>query len=195
MKNGEHVRGTIYSSSIFFLWGWRPGFGHLAPFGVALEMIQLIAGYKAFHSTISKMKFGVQDMISSNAFNQFLISNTPWTRKWVEKMKNLRDSQIVVSKPFDLLENARTSFRVEEHFDFIEEIWCNRQMRRFIFNQRLRLNIDSKIGIFKSRPFDLRWSVKILPCRSWRRGVAWFRLFDLHQTIALNARVHRTHLI
>ena len=71
-------------------------------------------------------------------------------------MKNLIDSQIVVSKPFDLLENARTSFRVEEHFDFIEEIWCNRQMRQFIFNQRLRLNIDSKIGIFKSRPFDLR---------------------------------------
>ena len=44
-------------------------------------------------------------------------------------MKNSRDSHIVVSKHFNLLENRRTSFHVEEHFDVIEEIGCNRQMR------------------------------------------------------------------
>ena len=32
-------------------------------------MIQLIAGYKAFHSEFSKTKFEVQDLISSFSFN------------------------------------------------------------------------------------------------------------------------------
>ena len=41
-------------------------------------------------------------------------------------MKNSIDSQIVVSKQFDLLENPRRSFRVEEHFNFMEEIGRNR---------------------------------------------------------------------
>ena len=58
-------------------------------------------------------------------------------------MKNSRDCHIVLSKQFDLVKNLRSGFRVEEHFDFIEEIRCNRQMRRFIFNQWLRLNFDS----------------------------------------------------
>ena len=44
-------------------------------------MIQLIAGFKTFYSAILKMKFGVQDLISSHSFNQFLISNTLWMQK------------------------------------------------------------------------------------------------------------------
>ena len=71
-------------------------------------------------------------------------------------MKNSRDSQIVVSKQFDLLKNRRMGFCVKEHFDFIEEIGRNRRMHRFIFNQWPRLNVDSRIGVFKSNPFDLR---------------------------------------
>ena len=34
----------------------------------------------------------------------------------------------MVSKQFDLLENLRTGFRVEEHFDFIEKIGHNCRM-------------------------------------------------------------------
>ena len=36
---------------------------------------------RAFHSAISKTKFNIQDVISSNSFNQFLISNSSWMRK------------------------------------------------------------------------------------------------------------------
>ena len=44
-------------------------------------MIQLIAKFMAFYSTISKTKFGIEDVISSYFFNQFLISNTPRMQK------------------------------------------------------------------------------------------------------------------
>ena len=71
-------------------------------------------------------------------------------------MKNSRDSQIVMSKQFDLLKNPRMGFRVKEHFNFIEEIGRNHRMHRFIFKQWLRLNVDSQIGVFKSHLFDLR---------------------------------------
>ena len=43
-------------------------------------------------------------------------------------MKNLRDCQIVVSKQFNLLENLRTGFGIEEHFDLIEEIGRNHRI-------------------------------------------------------------------
>ena len=94
----------------------RLGWKHTIKPKVALEMIQLIFGFKAFHFAISKMKFGIQDVISYDSFDQFLIS-TPWTRKWAEKMQNSKDSQIVVSRQFNLLENPRMVFRREEHFN------------------------------------------------------------------------------
>ena len=50
---------------------------------VTLEMIQLIAGFKAFHSAISKMNFDIEEVISSNFLHQFLISNTPRIEKEV----------------------------------------------------------------------------------------------------------------
>ena len=46
-----------------------------------VEMIQLIAKFKAFHSAILKTKFGIQDVISSYSLDQFLISNSPWTQR------------------------------------------------------------------------------------------------------------------
>ena len=58
---------------------------------------------------------GVQDVISPYSFDQILISNTPWTQKWVKKLKKSKDSQIVVSRQFDLLKNLRMIFRCEEH--------------------------------------------------------------------------------
>ena len=45
---------------------------------VALETIQLISRSKAFHSAISKMKFGVQEVISSDSLHKILVSITLW---------------------------------------------------------------------------------------------------------------------
>ena len=80
-----------------------------------LEMIQLIAGFMAFHSTISKTKICVRDVISLDSFDQILISCTLRTQKWVRKLKKSKDSQIVLSRQFDLIENPRMVFRREEH--------------------------------------------------------------------------------
>ena len=59
----------------------RLGWKHAIQPEVTIEMIQLIAGFKAFHSPISKTKLGIQDVISSYSFNQFFILNTPWRQK------------------------------------------------------------------------------------------------------------------
>ena len=48
---------------------------------------------------------GIQDVISTCSLDQFLISNTPRTRKRVKKVKKSKDSHIVVSRQFDLLKN------------------------------------------------------------------------------------------
>ena len=57
----------------------------------------------------------IQDVISLNSLDQFVISCTPRTQKWVKKLKKSKDSHIVVSRQFDLLENPRILFRREEH--------------------------------------------------------------------------------
>ena len=57
----------------------------------------------AIHSAISKTKM------------EFLISNTPRMQKRVKKVKKSKDSQIVASRQFNLLENPRVDFRREEH--------------------------------------------------------------------------------
>ena len=44
------------------------------------------------------------------SFDQFLISNTPRSQKCVKKVKKLKDSQIVVSREFDLPENPQVVF-------------------------------------------------------------------------------------
>ena len=46
-------------------------------------------------------------------------------------MKNSRDSQIGVSKQFDLLKNPRIDFCVEEHFDFIGKFGLNCRICKF----------------------------------------------------------------
>ena len=58
---------------------------------------------------------GVQDVISPYSLDQILISNTARTRKRVKKLKKSKDSQIVVSRQFDLLENPRMVLRRKEH--------------------------------------------------------------------------------
>ena len=44
---------------------------------IAIEMIQLIAGFKAFHSTISKMIIGVQEANSFYSIDEISLPTTP----------------------------------------------------------------------------------------------------------------------
>ena len=55
----------------------------------------------AIHSAIFEDEDGVQDVISPYSLNQFLISNTLWTRKRVKKGKKSIDACIVVTRQFD----------------------------------------------------------------------------------------------
>ena len=64
-----------------------------------------------------KNEDGIQDVISPHSFNQILISNTPPTRKWVKNLEKSKDSHIVVSRQFDLLENPRIHFSCEKHLN------------------------------------------------------------------------------
>ena len=59
----------------------RLGGKHIIKLEIAFEMIQLIAGSKAFHSAILKMNFDVQEVISPYSLNEISLSNTPLTWK------------------------------------------------------------------------------------------------------------------
>ena len=74
-------------------------------------MIQLIARFKAFHFMISKMDFGIQEVIFFYSPYQILISNTPQN-----KYKS-SDSRIELSKQFDFLKTSKNEFFVKEHFN------------------------------------------------------------------------------
>ena len=52
-------------------------------------------------------KDDIDDVISPYSLNLILMSNTPRRRKRVKKLKKSKDSQIVVSKQFDLLEKSK----------------------------------------------------------------------------------------
>ena len=58
---------------------------------------------------------GVQDVIYHYSLDQILISNTPQTRKRVKKLNKSKDSHIVVSRKFNLLDNPRVDFHRQEH--------------------------------------------------------------------------------
>ena len=64
-----------------------------------------------------KDKDDIQDVISPYSVDQILISNTPRMRKRVKKLKKSKDSQIVVSRQLDLLENPRIVFPCELQFN------------------------------------------------------------------------------
>ena len=52
-------------------------------------------------------KDGIQDVISPYSLDQFLISSTPQTRKRVKKVKKSKDSQIVVSRQFNVTRKSK----------------------------------------------------------------------------------------
>ena len=49
----------------------------------------------------------IQDVISSYSLYQFMISNTPKTRKRVKKLKKSKDSHIVMSRQFDFARKSK----------------------------------------------------------------------------------------
>ena len=86
----------------------------------------------------------IQDVISPYSLNQILISSTHRTQKRVNKLKNSKDSQIVVSRQFDLLENPRVIFHREEHSNLFRAldviVGCNGSSRSTTEMTRLLMN-------------------------------------------------------
>ena len=78
-------------------------------------MIKLIVGFMEIHFSNFKDEDGIQDVISPYSLDQILISNTARMQKRVKKLKKSKDSHIVVSRQFDLLENPIIVFRRKEH--------------------------------------------------------------------------------
>ena len=76
----------------------RLGGKHIIKPKIVIEMIQLIAGSKDFYSVILKIKFGVQEMISSDSLHKILISSTPWMQKQIKKKKKVKDSKTKLFK-------------------------------------------------------------------------------------------------
>ena len=64
-----------------------------------------------------KNEDGIYDVISPNFLDQILISCTPRMLKGAKKLKKSKDSQIVVSREFDLLKNLRIHFCRKEHLN------------------------------------------------------------------------------
>ena len=89
----------------------------------------------AIHLAISKMKIGIQDMISPNSLDQVLILSTPWTRKRTKKAKKSINSRIVVSTQFDFPRKSKGVFSIAKNIEFIEEKRSNRQI-----NDRIAIN-------------------------------------------------------
>ena len=119
-------------------------------------MIQLISGLKAFHSAISKTKFGVKEVISFDSLHKILISSALWMRKQVYKKKKSRDLRTKLCKQFDLLKTSKNKFFHRTTCQFVEEFGRDYWMHLFIFDQRLILNACSRMVIIKVRTFIRR---------------------------------------
>ena len=74
----------------------------------------------SFSFRIFEDEIEVQDVISPRSLDQIPISSTPWTRKRVKNAKKSNDTQIVMSRQFDYLENSRAVFSVEEQVNLKE---------------------------------------------------------------------------
>ena len=79
-----------------------------------------------FSFRIFEDKIEVQDVISPRSLDQILISSIPWMRKRVKNAKKSNDTQIVVSRQFDFLENLRGSLLFAKNIVFIEQKRHNR---------------------------------------------------------------------
>ena len=148
-------------------------------------MIQLIAGCMTIHSAISKIKIGIQDVISPYSLDQFLISYTPRTRKRVKKLKKSKDSWIVVSRQFDFTWKSKGKFPSRRTFRFIEELGV------IVGSNGSRSRVDWRIDAIKSRSFDCKRRVEMHPRRAKKRRVVSLHSLDLHQTIRIYLEVHR----
>ena len=86
----------------------------------------------AIHSVIFEDEDGIQDVISPYSLDQFLISNTPPTRKHVKKRKKSNDSRIVVPRQFDFTRKSKGPVFVARNIEFIEDFGRNRRISDLI---------------------------------------------------------------
>ena len=84
--------------------------------------------FKAFYSTILKMKFGIQDVIPFDSFNQFLISNTCGRRNESRRVKNQMILRLWCLNS-SVCSKWKNSLSVEEHFNFIGKFGLDHWMR------------------------------------------------------------------
>ena len=87
-----------------------------------LELIQFLAGSKAFHSANSQMIIGIQESISPYSLNKISLSSTLWMWKLIQKQLEARDSRILVSIQFDYLKNPRMIYIVKEHLNLYAKL-------------------------------------------------------------------------
>ena len=99
---------------------------------VALAMIQLISGFMAFHSAISKTNMGIQDVIFSFSSRSIFDLKHSLDAKMSQECKGIdwRLNLWCLESSINL-KNPRVYFRCEERW-IIEEFGRNRRMRRFI---------------------------------------------------------------
>ena len=118
---------------------------------------------------------GIQDVISPYSLDQFLISNTSWTRKRVKKVKKSKNSQIVVSRKFNFTQKSKGSVSVTKNTLIYRRIRRNHRM------QRIRPIADGASTVSHVAHFEVERHL-IHP-------------LDLHQAITINRNVHRSRLI
>ena len=154
-------------------------------------MIQLITGFMAFHSAISKTNIGIQDVVSPSPLDQFSISSTPRTRKRVKKGKKSSDSRIVVSRQFDFTRKSKGKFCFTKNTLIYRRIGHNCQIWTSIaindpdeasLGESVRLNTDRPIGDERLRCVHVAWR---------KRRVVSSLSLDLHQMVMVSPHVAR----
>ena len=149
----------------------------------------------AIHSTISKMKIRIQNVISPYSLDQFLISSTPWTRKRVKRGNKSNDSQIVVSRQFNFTRKSKGKFPSRRAFGFYRRIGRNHRINGLIaINRWGDTSFGESVRLSRERPITNRASRCVHVARV-KRFVDSSHPLDLHLTISINRGVHRSRLI
>ena len=88
-----------------------------------LEMIQLIAGSKAFHSAISKAIVAIQEEISPYSLHEISLSNTPWTHKLIYKTKK-QEIQVLRCLNSSIIQNTPECFTSSKYMCIYKLNWA-----------------------------------------------------------------------
>ena len=142
------------------------------------------------------MQFGKQVSTSKRWFLPILSTKSLFQTVLECGNESRRSRNEVISELWCL--NILICSKTQEHIFLSKNKWIyielghDRLMLHFIFDQRIRLIVDSWIIIFRSRLFDQWWCIQICPHCAWRRGVAWCIPFDLHRAIEMSPCIYLT---